>query len=285
MALTPQQQVFAEHFALELNATAAARHAGLAIPQSAGPRLAANVEVKRFVMEIQARRLRPVKDKVGRLVAKLERIAHADPAKLSGYHVSCCRHCHGVEHAYQWKSPKEWAEAVDRAMQAHEEVMAKRSKHVMYDDEPAPRLTLPESTGGFDFDHRLSPNEDCPKCDGKGIADVWFADTRLLGPDEAALYAGTKRTKDGAELKTNDQVKAIELLGRYHGIWDDKLTVRTPFGHVAAPTVEVLRKTLTYDELLALDAMNDKMAAAIATTDESNVVDVEAREVQDAGQP
>jgi phage terminase small subunit len=39
--------------------------------------------------------------------------------------------------------------------------------------------------------------------------------------------ASIKQTKDGIELKTHDKIKALELIGRHLGMWNDKLDLST----------------------------------------------------------
>ena len=47
--------------------------------------------------------------------------------------------------------------------------------------------------------------------------------TDNLCPDKQAAIAGIKEGRNGIEVKLNDKVKALELLGRHLGMWNDKL--------------------------------------------------------------
>lgn len=64
------------------------------------------------------------------------------------------------------------------------------------------------------------------KADGTKFAsvdengEVKFASTEELAPEERAAIAGIKAGRFGAELKTYDKVKALELLGRHLGLFD-----------------------------------------------------------------
>jgi hypothetical protein len=37
-----------------------------------------------------------------------------------------------------------------------------------------------------------APNPECPRCNGDGIGQPFFADTRKLAPDAALAYSGVK---------------------------------------------------------------------------------------------
>lgn len=47
--------------------------------------------------------------------------------------------------------------------------------------------------------------------------------TDELDKDKLPAIAGIKHTKDGIEIKTNDKVKALELMGRHLGMFTDKV--------------------------------------------------------------
>lgn len=45
-----------------------------------------------------------------------------------------------------------------------------------------------------------------------------------MSPEAAALFAGIKVSDKGAiEVKTHNQIQALELVGRHLGMWNDKL--------------------------------------------------------------
>jgi phage terminase small subunit len=47
--------------------------------------------------------------------------------------------------------------------------------------------------------------------------------TELLEKDKLAAIAGIKATDKGIEIKTNDKLKALELMGKYLGMFTDKV--------------------------------------------------------------
>jgi len=142
-------------------------------------------------------------------------IAFADANELIEYRRVCCRHCHGVDHHYQWVDESEFQRVVTR---------------ILAEAEPdGPKPVLPTEAGGFGFDAKADPHEDCPECNGEGHGVPHIHDTRRLRPAARALYAGVKVTKDGIEIKMKDQDKALENIARHLKMFVDKteLTVIT----------------------------------------------------------
>lgn len=54
---------------------------------------------------------------------------------------------------------------------------------------------------------------------------VEVIETDKLEEDKLAAIAGIKATKEGIEVKTNDKIKALELMGKYLGMFTDKMEV------------------------------------------------------------
>lgn len=52
---------------------------------------------------------------------------------------------------------------------------------------------------------------------------VEVLETDKLEQNKLAAIAGIKSTKDGIEVKTNDKIKALELMGKYLGMFTDKV--------------------------------------------------------------
>lgn len=65
------------------------------------------------------------------------------------------------------------------------------------------------------------PNPECKSCGGEGHNQPFFADTRKLKGGARLLYAGVKVTKEGIEVKTMDQMKALENVARHLGMFKD----------------------------------------------------------------
>lgn len=57
---------------------------------------------------------------------------------------------------------------------------------------------------------------------------VCIKDTDTLAEDQIRAIAGIKEGANGIEVKLNDKEKALELLGRHLGMWNDKLDINTP---------------------------------------------------------
>lgn len=57
---------------------------------------------------------------------------------------------------------------------------------------------------------------------------VKIKNTDGLTEEQIRAIAGIKESKSGIELKLNDKEKAMELLGRHLGMWNDKLDIRAP---------------------------------------------------------
>jgi phage terminase small subunit len=47
--------------------------------------------------------------------------------------------------------------------------------------------------------------------------------TEQLDSDKLAAISGIKSTRDGIEVKTNDKIKALELMGKHLGMFTDKI--------------------------------------------------------------
>lgn len=59
-------------------------------------------------------------------------------------------------------------------------------------------------------------------------AMVCIKSTDDLTDDQVKAIAGIKEGANGIEIKLNDKEKALELLGRHLGMWNDKLNLNVP---------------------------------------------------------
>lgn len=57
---------------------------------------------------------------------------------------------------------------------------------------------------------------------------VKIKNTDELTEEQIRAISGIKEGKFGIELKLNDKEKALELIGRHLGMWNDKLDIKTP---------------------------------------------------------
>ena len=72
----------------------------------------------------------------------------------------------------------------------------------------------------------VGENEDgSPKIEDQEFEyqDVIIKDTEGMEDKDKAMVAGIKQGRNGIELKTNDKIKALELLGRYKKMFTDKV--------------------------------------------------------------
>jgi phage terminase small subunit len=143
------------------------------------------------------------------VMRKLVAIANVDHRKFSQTRVGCCRFCYGLDNLYQWtRGQFTWA-----------------CNDALMNDKPGPELM-----GGLGYNKALPPLTDCPACLGEGEERVVMFDTRSLDEESAIAYLGSKKSKDKNEVMIADKVKAIELLGRAMGMWNDKMTLSAPGG-------------------------------------------------------
>lgn len=55
---------------------------------------------------------------------------------------------------------------------------------------------------------------------------VRIKETAAMPQDKLGVIAGIKEGANGIEIKLNDKEKALELIGRHLGMWNDKLDVK-----------------------------------------------------------
>lgn len=164
------------------------------------------------------------------VLSLITEIATASAADLMEVNIRCCRHCWGVNFAYQWKNDAEFGYKVAEAL----DVTARERRQWEKDRDlgskrPEPEAQpVPTDIGGYGFDVFAKPNPDCPRCLGEGHTTTRLKDTRELKGAARRLYAGVKQTKEGIEVKTRDQDKMIALLAKEFGIAKD-----------VAPTINV----------------------------------------------
>ena len=216
--MNPKEFRFVSEYCVDLNATKAAVRAGYSerTAGSQGSALLKKPEIRAAVAERQADLAARAGITVEAILRRWWEIANADVNDLVELRRECCRHCWGVQHAYQW-TEAEYMRAVDQAVES---------------SKPAP-----DGLGGFGFDPTASPNPSCPECGGLGWERAHIHDTRKLRGPARRLYAGIQKTKDGFKLLTRDQDAALANLARYLGMFDEK--PKTPAGEV--PLADALK--------------------------------------------
>lgn len=132
-----------------------------------------------------------------------------------------CRHCHGVDHLYQWKNQREYAVALASWLERKEFDAKRRGPKSL----PPPQ---PNHDGGFGFRKYGAPHPDCPECDGEGFEDVKLMDSRKLTGRARKLYAGAKVTKNGIEVVTRNQDAALQNVMRALGMFTETVKLLPP---------------------------------------------------------
>lgn len=186
---------------------------------------------------------------VGWLLKQYMQIATANVNELVESRRVCCRHCYGIDHAYQWIDELEWTAELLRVLELNETI-EKRNKR---SSDPQALAALPTLDGGVGFWGTKEPHADCPKCFGNGTQEAYIHDTRKLKGAAKLLYAGIKQTANGFEIKTRDQDGALAWLAKYLGVDVKSLQISAPGGGPIG-IANFKAEDLTDDQLAALIA-------------------------------
>lgn len=180
--------------------------------------LASHGEVQGRVRYLQEKACQKNEITVEKVLKRYWDIATANPNDLMQYRRECCRHCYGKEHNYQWIDENEFFKDEEEYQKQSDEIDRKNSKIRKSQIPTSNNLQIPVNDGGYGFDPSLSPHAKCPICHGKGKESVYIADTRELKGGAALLYAGVKATSQGLEIKTHDQLHALDKVASYLGM-------------------------------------------------------------------
>lgn len=223
--LSPKQERFAMALAHLDNAAAAYRIAYNVQPKTlprsvaqCGYRLSHMPKIQARVKTIKAEASHGVVADLRELAQMYYDIATADPNELVRWVHTCCRHCYGINHGYQWKDDQEFTDRYMRISDAIEE--GSKSK-VPKEQAAAKKLVLPVYDGGVGYDKRLDPVLTCPECCGKGEQTHEIADTTKLTGKARLLYQGLEIGKDKVKVLMASQDGAREALGRMMGAFKD----------------------------------------------------------------
>lgn len=221
MALNPRQRKFIVEYLIDFNGTKAAIRAGYTSERAdqAAYQLLSNSEIMAAIDDKIQEQLDLAELSVQWVLRQWKQIAEANPGELTWTEIECCRHCYGVNHLYQW-TQVEFQIAL-QAAQSH--ICSKRCERGCVN-------RMPDGAGGFDFNPRRVPVEDCPVCNGRGYERVRICDTRHLKGSARRLYAGVKQTKDGIEIKMRDQDGALSNISKYFGMLIDRKELSAPGG-------------------------------------------------------
>ncbi|KTI36943.1 terminase small subunit [Enterobacter roggenkampii] len=196
--LSDQQMIFAQHVVEGKTRVDAYRLAGYTGTGNAAyvtaSQLLRNPKVSRYVHHLRNERQRRYAAELDDVIGQLTAIINADPNEIAQYRRVNCRYCWGNEHKYQWRDIAEQLAAERKA--------------------EADGAHPPDTSGGIGFVDNGDPNPECPRCNGEGVGEPFFADTRDLEGDARYLLQGVKLGKFGIEILTADKDSARKELAR-----------------------------------------------------------------------
>lgn len=196
--LSDQQMIFAQHVVEGKTRVEAYRLAGYTGTGNAAyvtaSQLLRNPKVSRYVHHLRNERQRRYAAELDDVIGQLTAIINADPNEIAQYRRVNCRYCWGNEHKYQWRDIAEQLAAERKA--------------------EADGAHPPDTSGGIGFVDNGDPNPECPRCNGEGVGEPFFADTRDLEGDARYLLQGVKLGKFGIEILTADKDSARKELAR-----------------------------------------------------------------------
>lgn len=155
------------------------------------------------ITEGRQKRLEDLNLDVDAIFARYKQIAFSDLAEITAFERRACRYCHGAAHAYQWRTEREYQAELEDTIRRNDR---NSDKH----QEP-----LPSNAGGYGFSGNLPPNPECPECDGRGVTEVVFKDTREMTEAERAVFAGVEQTQHGIKYRFEDRMRALDQLAEH----------------------------------------------------------------------
>lgn len=203
-SLTPSERQFVAEYLIDLNGTQAYLRshpkAKLASARVQASRLLTKPNIIQGIAEAKDARSEKTGITAERALKEAWAIVTADARELVEYHITCCRHCHGLDFGFQ-RTQSEY----ERDLKEFEE---------------GDQADEWDSKGGVGFDPNRDPNPACPECFGKGRGVTHINDTRKLSKDAAVLYAGIKQTKEGIEVKMHSKMDALEKVFKHLGLYE-----------------------------------------------------------------
>lgn len=227
--ITAQQRLFVAEYLKDNNATAAAARAGYSDPNY-GRQLITNPNVAQAIAHQQKASIVRTLGSADEVLAQMWQLATFDANQLSQYRRGACRYCWGFGHQYQWRDAVEFDEETAKA-------------------EGRDGARLPEDTGGYGYDHNKEPNPQCPRCNGDGIGQPYFPDTRKLPGVSRLAYSGVKVGKNGVEITAISRERMFEAVMKRLGLADSEFAQRLQQIEIERRQLEVekLRKELAGD--------------------------------------
>ncbi|HCR0466322.1 TPA: terminase small subunit [Enterobacter hormaechei] len=255
--LTAQQRRFVAEYLKDGNATQAAIRAGYSkkSAEQIGYQLLQKTSVAQAIAQQQKASIARTLGGADEVLAQMWQLATFDANQLSQYRRGACRYCWGFGHQYQWRDMVEFEEK-------RLEALERKSRE-------------PADVGGYGYDHNREPNPACPRCNGDGIGQPYFADTRKLSPVSRLAYSGVKVGKNGVEITAISRERMFEAVMKRLGLADSEFAQRLQ-------QIEIDRRQLEIEKLrkeLAGDGDDDEPTPVQINI---NVVDARA---EDGDQP
>jgi hypothetical protein len=197
---TMNDWLFIGEYVKDWNASAAIKRAGINCGdfsrQDAYRRLQ-KPAVKREVERVRELTKKKIQLNTDLIINDILNVMTADPRELVEIVTESCRHCHGIDHLYQF-TLNEWR---------------RKELECAMSGKPAPN-----PLGGIGFNPLRDPHPDCPECHGQGITVEKLKDVRDLSPAAAALYIGAERTKNGLKVNMRSKDAARDAAAKILGI-------------------------------------------------------------------
>ncbi|MFS3466249.1 terminase small subunit [Citrobacter freundii] len=229
--LTAQQRLFVAEYLKDGNATQAAIRAGYSkkSAEQIGYQLLKKTSVAQAIAQQQKASIARTLGSADEVLEQMWQLATFDANQLSQYRRGACRYCWGFCHHYQWRDMVEFEEQRLKALE-------RKGKE-------------PVDVGGYGYDHNREPNPACPRCNGDGIGQPYFADTRKLPPDAALAYSGVKLGKHGVEITAISRERMYEAVMKRLGLADSEFAQRLQQIEIERRQLEIekLRKELAGD--------------------------------------
>ncbi|HAS1959076.1 TPA: terminase small subunit [Enterobacter cloacae] len=229
--LTAQQRLFVAEYLKDNNATRAAIRAGYSkkSAEQIGYQLLHKTSVAQAIAQQQKASIVRTIGSADEVLAQMWQLATFDANQISQYRRGACRYCWGFGHHYQWRDAVEFEE--------------KRLEAVERDRRE------PEDSGGYGYDHNKEPNPECPRCNGDGIGQPYFPDTRKLPAASRLAYSGVKVGKNGVEITAISRERMFEAVMKRLGLADSEFAQRLQQIEIERRQLEVekLRKELAGD--------------------------------------
>lgn len=229
--LTTQQRRFVAEYLKDSNATQAAIRAGYSkkSAEQIGYQLLQKTSVAQAIAQQQKASIARTLGSADEVLAQMWQLATFDANQLSQYRRGACRYCWGFGHQYQWRDAVEFEE--------------KRLEAVERDRRE------PEDSGGYGYDHNRESNPACPRCNGDGIGQPYFPDTRKLPAVSRLAYSGVKVGKNGVEITAISRERMFEAVMKRLGLADSEFAQRLQQIEIERRQLEVekLRKELAGD--------------------------------------